>query len=156
MVMAAKLLSCCICSRHLVVAVCHCPLPCYCLLCAITIALAVLAIARILAHHHLGCLCRPRDQPGGAGTMPRELSTPGKRHVLTWQGCCWHSCTRHHHPCQPTAAATAACQRRLRSCWQCGNKVNKDNNNIMTTTNNQHDNQQDNQHRVGIELSGGN
>jgi hypothetical protein len=41
-----------------------------------------------------------------------------------------------HPPCQPTAvAAVAACPRwRRQRCWQHGNKVNKDNDNNTTTT----------------------
>ncbi len=56
--------------------------------------------------------------------------------VTTWRGCCLRLCSRHQPPCRPTAvAAVAACWRwRQQWCWQRGNKVNKDNNNNMTTT----------------------
>ncbi len=47
--------------------------------------------------------------------------------------------SRRHLACQPTAVATVAaaagCQPWWqRRCWQCGNKVNEDNDNNMTTT----------------------
>ncbi len=56
--------------------------------------------------------------------------------ATTWRGCCWRLCSRRQPPCRPTAVPTvAACQRwRRRQCWQRGNKVNEDNDNNMTST----------------------
>jgi hypothetical protein len=61
---------------------------------------------------------------------------PGRKLASTWQGCCGCLCSRRHPPCQPTAvAAAAACRQwQQRRCWQHGNKVNEDNDNNMTTT----------------------
>jgi hypothetical protein len=56
--------------------------------------------------------------------------------AMTWQGCCWRSCSRHQPPHRLTVMTVAvACQWwRQRQYWQRGNKVNKKNNNGMTTT----------------------
>ncbi len=61
---------------------------------------------------------------------------PSREVATTWQECCWHLCSRCQAPCWPTvvAAAVACWQWRRQRCLQCGNKVNKDNNNNMTTT----------------------
>jgi len=82
-------------------------------------------------HHHR--LCRPRDWLGGAGPTMRGIPMPGKQLALTWRGCCQHSCSRCHPPHRPTVVAAAAVCQWWR-CWQCGNKVNEDNDNNMTTT----------------------
>ncbi len=86
--------------------------------------------------HHRRRLCRLRNCPGRAGQMTRGIPMPGRQLAPTWWGCCWRLCSRHHPPCQPTAVAAAvACQRwRRQRCSQRGNKVNKNNNNYMTTT----------------------
>jgi hypothetical protein len=86
--------------------------------------------------HHRCCLCRPRDQPGGAGPMTHGIPMPGRQLAPMWWGCCWRLCSRRHPPCQLTmVAAAAVCQRwRQRWCWQCSNNVNEDNDNNMTTT----------------------
>jgi hypothetical protein len=90
-------------------------------------------------HHHHHRLCRPRDRPGGAGPTTRGIPTPSRQHAPMWQGCCWRSCSRHHLPRRPMAvaavAAAVACQRWWRQrCWQCSNKVNEDNDNNTTAT----------------------
>jgi hypothetical protein len=89
--------------------------------------------------HHCHRLSRPPDRPGGAGPTTRSIPMPGRQLALTWGGCCRRSCSRRHPPRRLMAvaavAAAAACQRwRRRWCWQCSNKVNKDNDNNMTTT----------------------
>ncbi len=84
-------------------------------------------------HHHR--LCRLRDRPGGAGPTMRGIPTPGRQLAPTWQGCCQRSCSRRQPPRRPTVVAVvAACRRwQWRRCWQCGNKVNEDNDNNMIT-----------------------
>ncbi len=85
-------------------------------------------------HHHR--LNRPRDWPGGAGPTMHGIPTPGRQLAPMGGGCCQCPCSRCYPPCRLTAVAVAAaCQRwRRRRCWQRSNKVNKDNDNNMTTT----------------------
>ncbi len=85
--------------------------------------------------HHHQCLSHPHNWPGGAGPTMRGIP----QLAPTWGGCRRRSCSRRHPPCRPTAvaavAAAAACQWWWRQrCWQRSNKVNKDNDNNMTTT----------------------
>jgi hypothetical protein len=110
---------------------CHCPCCCSPLtLITIAIALATvtIAISIIIARHphchcncFLCCIC---------------LQLPATLIAIAPPFCCWCLCSRHHLPCRLMAVVVAvACQRwQQRRYWQCGNKVNKDNHNNMTTT----------------------
>ncbi len=127
----------------------HCP-------CCCSPRTLVLLVACHPHCHHSRCRCHcPRCcSPRTLVAIAIALATIASAIIIACHPCCRHNCplcclclhspttlvaSRHHPACRPTAvvavAAMAGCQpwRRWR-CWQRGDKVNQDNNNNMTTT----------------------